>query len=132
MWLILSCGEYCDTQSLELARSSNWNAEAAIVGFLDPEMPTMRYSWFPTSFDDVPEGARFATQLDCLRALRRAMPEHETRRPYTPDGEGWELHSVTHERDYISKFAAVGWVEGRANMVRSYYTACFQESPRVG
>lgn len=133
MWLILLCGwDGCSgIEDIELARAANWSAEAAIIGFIDPEYPTLRREWFPTEVDGVAETARFRTQRECLAALRRAMPAGERRQTYANSGEGWELEDVTHYRDYVESFQAVGWEEGRANMMRTYSYACFQEAPRI-
>lgn len=133
MWLILACGfDGCAGNDVELARAAGWNAEAAIIGFPDPDYPNWRHTWGPADIDGIEPSARFATQRACLHALRRAMPEHEETRTYAHTGRGWETENVTHGPDYVEKFEAVGWVRGSANMVRTYDFACFREGPRVG
>ena len=46
MWLILICElDGCGVDDVAIARASGWNAEAAIVGFPDPEYPRLRHQW---------------------------------------------------------------------------------------
>lgn len=132
MWLVMTCIEGCSADAIELARRNEWRAEAAIVGFIiDPEYPERRSKWQPTE-ESISEDTRFLTQRECLRALRRAMPARDEYSTYANSGEGWELASVEHGPDYVEEFEAVGWEPGRANMMRSYTYACFEEAPLVG
>lgn len=132
MWLILICGvDGCGGDDIALARASQWNAEAAIVGFPDPEFPSLRHQWFPSGVEGLAEGVRFQTQRECLSALRRAMPIEDRTTTYANTGRGWETTKVEHHRDVVERFEAVGWVEGSANMMRTYYYGCFQEAART-
>lgn len=128
MWLILVCSMWCDEESIpSLPRAAHWSASAAIYG-----IPTPREDWrqtWETPWDDALAEGRFETQRACLRALRRAMPAGREESDYP--GGGWELESVTHHREYVESFGAVGRVEGAATMMRTYYFACFQEAPRI-
>lgn len=137
MWLILICGvDGCSgSEDIAMARTSRWNAEAAIVGFPDPahsNQSAWRHRWYATVVEGIAESARFPTQLECLRALRRAMPVEDRTTTYANTGRGWATTTVEHHRDFVEKFEAVGWVVGSANMMRTYDYACFQETPRIG
>lgn len=134
-WLILTCGlDGCGGDDIGIARASRWNAEAAIVGFSDPEHPSepaWRHRWFPADVEGIEESARFQTHRECLRALRRAMPVEDRTTTYANTGRGWETTKVEHHRDFVEEFGAVGWVEGSATMMRTYDYACFQKAPRA-
>jgi hypothetical protein len=134
MWMILICGDDgCGASAVDIARASSWNAEAAIIGFPDPDYPNWRHQWFPTGVEGIEESARFQTQRECLRALRRAMPVEDRTEPYDPNtGLGWETTAVEHHRDFVERYEAVGWVAGSTNMMRTYDYACFEEAPRIG
>jgi hypothetical protein len=129
MWLILVCSHWCGGEDpMRAARYANWSAPAAIAGI--PTDDGDRQTWETPWQDDLAE-PRFPSQSACLRELRRAMPAGHSRGGYANSGEGWEEESITHHRDYVSSFEAVGWEDDRATMVRSYYYACFQEAPRI-
>jgi hypothetical protein len=127
MLMILVCTLWClDDDVTRIARSANWSAPAAIAGI--PTHDGDRQEWEAPWERELSE-SRFETQRACLHGLRRLMPEEDEMGEYP--GGGWEQSTVRHHRDYVSSFGAVGRVEGSANMVRTYYYACFQESPRI-
>ena len=134
MWLMLICGfDGCGgIDDIEMARAADWQAEAAIIGFVDPEYPNLRHEWHSVEIDGVAKDARFRTQRECLRALRRAMPEGQSSEGYAGDWSlGWEEENVIHGPDYVERFAAVGRAE-QTNMMRTYFFGCFREEPRTG
>jgi hypothetical protein len=135
MWLILMCDPVsgCGEDAIASARASRWNAQAAIVGFRNPGEPDGsggQPEWSPAGVEGIAEGARFRTQAECLRALRRAMPVRDTTGSYANSGKGWERTVVDHGRDFVSVFESVGWDPQSVSMMRDYYYACFQEAPR--
>lgn len=135
MWVILACYVICGTQGDPgaVARAQGWREDLAILGVLDPETGGRQEQW-RANWLDSPEfqeelPARFATQRECLRALRRALPEVDESVHGEAD-EAWGFNHVVHGSDYVEWGFGSGMFQG-AGMMRSGTFACFREASRT-
>ncbi len=94
-WEPLAC-LYCEADE---ARSMGWSYERAQAG-------DDRTGWRDYIVPDEVRRHRFATQRECLRALRRALPvaDHET-------DEAGQITTRTHLRDHVSESQSIPGVQ---------------------
>ncbi len=138
MWLILVCYMGCGMGycPIENARAVDWSAELALRGIparggcYVPDVGRMEgFENDVTQWLDGGFASRYLTQQECLRALKQELPYRDDSSPYP--GGGWEVSVVTHHRDHVETYDAVGR-DDNTHMMRSEMYACFQEAPLVG
>jgi hypothetical protein len=134
MWLVLACYISCGTpeDAGAVARAQGWREDLAVAGMPYPgggSHQQWRANWLdsPEDFEELPE--RFSSQRECLRALRRALPEIDEGSHGDVD-EPWGFNYVIHGPDYVDWGFGAGMRQG-AGMMRSGTFACFQEAPRI-
>lgn len=135
MWLILACLWGCGPGDPGIpGRANHWRAEAALSGIPIPDEGWSQQWSREGSMDQFDfsdrlqrvfdaQAATYNSQRECLRALRRALPEHDSQTA------GWQFH-VVHYPDSVSWDGSYAVVSGWR--YRSGAFACFQEAPRVG
>lgn len=134
MWLVLACYITCGAPEDPgaVARTQGWREDLALAGMPNPEggwHQQWRANWLdsPEFRQELPE--RFETQQECLRALRRALPEIDESTVGARD-EPWAFNHVVHGPDYVDWGFGSGLMQG-AGMMRSGTFACFREAPRT-
>lgn len=108
IWVLLVCISRTGCE-LETAQRSGWSYEAAIHARWTHPGP-----WDEPA--DILTSVTHANQRECLRALRRAMPEDE----YYDDTN--QYHNIVHEPEYVSYTQAY---QTHPMMVSNAYYGCF-------
>lgn len=104
-WEPLAC-IHCEADA---ARASGWSYEAALAD------DTHR-SWRDYVVPDALRGHRFATQRQCLRALRQALPAVQG-----AEDERGQITTREHRRDVISETQTLPGVQSASGLY-----GCFQ------
>lgn len=134
MWIILACAFGClgDDPGAH-GRRYQWDAAQAVAGFTDANGDQQEWTRTGT-LDQLDFGERlervfaaqelrFTGQRECLRALRRALPEADEQGPGS-----W--FDVTHYPDVVRWSGGYPIANGTSRS-RSGAFACFREGPRV-
>jgi len=129
LWLILArsygqSGDHCSDSAVQAAAAADWRASAAVSGLPNPSTydPDQVDYWRRAIELDIVE-ARFASQQECLHAIRRALPAGQESDDYG------QITQTTHARDHVERMQ---YFYPPPTPVDVTMFACFQEAPRVG